>query len=81
MRRFFVAGARRAAGKKAVSPLLGGETAEPLRFCRLRRKGALRQIFMHTSHARQITVRRLPTAFASPTMCTCRALGARGLGV
>ncbi len=38
------------------------------------------QIFMHTSQARQITVRRLPTDLASPTRCTLREAGKRGLG-
>ena len=34
--------------------------------------------FMATSQARQMTVRRLPTLAASPTMCTCRPLAASG---
>ena len=59
------------------------------RDCRRARSTAVRaappcaqhgQIFMHTSQARQITVRRLPTDLASPTRCTLREAGKRGLG-
>ena len=37
--------------------------------------------FMHTSQARQMTVRRLPTPLASPTRWTWREASAMGLGL
>ena len=37
-------------------------------------------IFIHTSHAPQITVRRLPTFAASPITCTCFPLAKAGAG-